>query len=297
MEKHVIITEVCPRDGWQNHPQVIPTETKLKYIRRMIDYGAKAIDATSFVNPKVMPQMADADAVIGGIREYANKKGADIYALTLNAKGVARAAALGVKNVEFVLSASEEHNRRNSNRPIADCLADMLRLRESAGDMRISLGLACVFGSPFGDKIDLDQVVGICRQAAAAGIRDIGLADTAGISDPLHTRAVLRYLKDRMSFEHVSVHLHDTRGMGLANAFVALEEGIFRFESALAGMGGCPFARGAKGNIASEDLVNMCHQMGYETGYDLTLMLSTAKEMCAEIGAPLSSSMALHCSE
>lgn len=286
MEKpYIEIAEVCPRDGWQNHRTMISTETKIKYIRKMIDYGAPVIDAASFVNPRRVPQMADADAVIRGIAEYAGEKKVRLLSLALNKRGVERAAELGMRNVQFVLSVSELHNQRNSNRSIAESLEELLRLRDVASGMNVILALTCVFGSPFGDEIDLDRVLSICDTAKEAGILEVGLADTAGLSDPVHTREVLRYLGRHMELDRVSVHLHNTEGMGMANAYVAIEAGVRKLDGALAGMGGCPFAPGAKGNIASEDLVGMCEKMGYRTGYDLQAMTAASREMCAEVQA------------
>ncbi|WP_448916075.1 hydroxymethylglutaryl-CoA lyase [Eubacterium ramulus] len=295
LPEYVKVTEVCPRDGWQNHKVDIPTETKIKYIKKMIDYGAKKIEVTSFVNPKAVPQMRDAAEVYAGIKDYAAEHGTDIMALTLNKRGVDDARACGIKEVCFVLSASEEHNLRNSRRTIEQSLTDFKNLAGEAGDMKIMLAMPCVFGSPFGDEIPMERVIKLIEEAFSVGVHEIGLADTAGISNPYHTREVLQYLKNHVDFKDVSIHLHDTRGMGLANAYVALEEGITKFDASLGAMGGCPFVPGAKGNIGTEDLLNMFHSMGIKTDYNLDQVVVTALEMGKEIEATIGTSMACLC--
>lgn len=295
LPKKVEIMEACPRDGWQNHKVIIPTEAKIRYIKAMIDAGARRMDATSFVNPKYVPQMADAFDVIAGVKDYAKEKGCTLYGLTLNARGVENAIKTGLDHVSFVLSVSEEHNLRNSRRTIEESRQMFRELVPSAEGLFIQLALPCVFGSPFGDEIDMGLVKDIIQEAFSLGIREIGLADTAGVSTPAHTRKVLQQIKEYCGPEYSSIHLHDTRGMGLANSYVALEEGYTKLDAALGGMGGCPFVPGAKGNIATEDLVNMCEMMGIETGYNLDALCKLAVEMGEEIEAPIVSSLTAVC--
>jgi hydroxymethylglutaryl-CoA lyase len=293
MGKKINIVEVCPRDGWQNHKVMISTETKLKYIKKMIDYGAKKFDLVSFVNPKWVPQMKDAGEVMKQIIQYADETGKDIefLALTLNGKGVENALAAGAKSINFVLSASEEHNMRNSNKPIEASLADFKAMAEKVKGVKMTLALACGLGSPFGDEVPAERIKYLCDEAFKVGVTNVGLADTAGISNPAHTKELIHTLKGMMDIDKLSLHLHDSHGMGLANAYAALEEGVTNFEASLAGMGGCPFVPGAKGNIATEDLVNMLQEMGYETGIDLDKALDTANAMCEEIQAQPASSL------
>jgi len=294
--KKIDIAEVCPRDGWQNHKHMIPTEVKLEYIKKMIDCGPKMIEVTSFVNPKAVPQMADAAQVVEGILDYADQKEVEVLALALNKRGVENARAAGVKTVGFVLSVSEIHNQRNSNKSIEDSLDDFKRMAAEARDLNIILALPCVFGSPFGDEIPMERVLRICEEAKNAGVSMFGIADTAGISNPKHTREVIQYLKKYISLDQLSIHLHDTRGMGIANAYVALEEGIYKFDASLGAMGGCPFVPGAKGNIATEDLLNMIQEIGLKTTYDLNKAVTTAVEMGKAIHADIVSSMTSLCS-
>jgi len=285
LPKSVLVSEVCPRDGWQNHPVHIPTETKIKYIKKMVDCGARKMEITSFVNPKYVPQMGDAKEVYAGVKDYLDEKGVTAFALTLNKHGVDDARAAGFKNVEFVLSASEEHNLRNSRRTIQESLDAFKALAKEAGDLRIILAMPCVFGSPFGDDVPLDRIKWLIDEAESVGVEEFGVADTAGISNPEHTRRVLDAIKDYTDIRKVSLHMHDTYGMGLANVYAALEEGVTMMDASLAGMGGCPFAPGAKGNISTEDLLYMLHDMGIETGWNLEMANKVSAEMAAEIQA------------
>lgn len=295
LPKKVLVAEVCPRDGWQNHPVHIPAEIKIKYIKKMVDCGARRLEITSFVSPKYVPQMGDAKAVFQGVQDYLAKNGAAAFVLALNKRGVEDARAAGVRNVNFVLSASEEHNLRNSRRTIQESLDAFKELAKEAQDLHMTLSLPCAFGSPFGDEVPLDRLKWLIDEAEQVGIAEIGVADTAGISNPENTRRVLSAIRNYTDISKVSLHMHDTYGMGLANIYVGLEEGITMFDSAMAGMGGCPFVPGAKGNIATEDLLYMLHDMGIETGYDLDLVNQTAAEMAAEIQATVVSCQGAVC--
>lgn len=285
--KKVLVAEVCPRDGWQNHPVMIPTEKKIELIKKMVDCGARKLEVTSFVNAKYVPQMGDAAEVYAGVKDYLSEHNATGFALTLNKRGVDNARAAGFKDVEFVLSASEEHNLRNSRRTIQESLDAFKELAANADGLHIMLCMPCVFGSPFGDEVPLDRIKWLIEEAEKVGVAEFGIADTAGISNPENTRRVLRAIKDYTDINKVSLHMHDTYGMGLANVYVALEEGITAMDASLGGMGGCPFVPGAKGNIATEDLIYMLNDMGIETGYDLEKLNTLAAEMAAEISAPL----------
>lgn len=293
MNKKINVAEVCPRDGWQNHKVIIPQETKLEYIKKMIAFGARKLDITSFVNAKRVPQMAGAKELIETLNAYADEKNLDVelMALVLNKRGVDDAIAAGARSIQFVLSASEEHNMRNSRCPIEKSLTDFKAMASEVKDVKITLALACAFGSPFGDVVPTERIKRLCQTAFDLGVKSIGLGDTAGISSPTNTREVLRALKTDFDLDSFSVHLHDSRGMGLANAFVAVEEGISQIDSSLGGMGGCPFVPQAKGNIPTEDLVNMLHVMGCETGYDLNQVITTALEMGETIQADINTCM------
>lgn len=289
MPKKVTVCEVCPRDGWQNHPMPISTDMKIQYIKKMADCGARKMEITSFVNPKYVPQMADAKEVFHGVRDYLDEKGVTAFTLTLNKHGVEDARAAGFHHVEFVLSASEEHNLRNSRRTIQESLDAFKALAREANDLHIILAMPCIFGSPFGDEVPLDRIKWLIDEAESVGVAEFGVADTAGISNPENTRRVLQAIREYTDINKVSLHMHDTYGMGLANVHVALEEGVTMMDASLGGMGGCPFVPGAKGNIATEDLIYMLHDMGIETGYDLDMLNRTAAQMGADVRAVLTS--------
>lgn len=293
MTTKVYIQESCPRDGWQNHQAFIPTEIKIKYIEAMLACGAKQLEVTSFVNPKIMPQMADAAEVFAAVKPMAREKGCRLTALALNQKGAEKALAAGADTLAFVLSASEEHNLRNSHRSLEESMQQFKTLAAQKYEAETILCIACFFGSPFGDVITEERMRWLIEEAQSVGITKFGLADTAGICNPQQMRKTLQFLKNLLPQENVGIHLHDTYGMGIANAFVALEEGYTHFDSSLAGMGGCPFAPGAKGNIATEDLVHLCEGMGLATDYDLAKLIQTSKAMCTEIGAVNSSAVTL----
>lgn len=293
----VYIQESCPRDGWQNYASFIPTDRKIHYIKAMCEAGAKKIEVTSFVNPKIMPQMADAAEVFAAIKAFSRGQKLQLSALALNAKGAARAEEAGAQALEFVLSASEEHNLRNSHRPLSESMQIFKELALAPRRTEAVLCIACFFGSPFGDVITQERMQWLLTEAQSVGITKFGLADTAGICNPKHMRETLRFLKEQVDLDDISIHLHDTYGMGIANAYVALEEGITHFDASLAGMGGCPFAPGAKGNIATEDLVQLCHSLGLETGYDLERLKVLSKAMTEELGIGNNSSVTVACSK
>lgn len=288
---NIDIVEVCPRDGWQNHNVLIPVDTKIKYIKKMIDCGPDVIEVTSFVNPKAVPQMTGAAEVIAGVKDYARDKGVEILALALNKRGVDNAREAGCNYVQFVVSVSEEHNKRNSRKSINDSFEDFKRMADEAKNMKMLLALPCTFGSPFGDEIDLDRVIHMCKEAQKMGVNQFGFADTAGISNPSHTREVLKTLKAEINPDQTALHLHDTRGMGLANVYVALKEGFTRFDASLGAMGGCPFVPGAKGNIATEDLIQMVQSLGCRVNYNLDAAAALAVQMGKDIKADITTCM------
>ena len=295
LPEKVLVSEVCPRDGWQNNPVHIPADIKIKYIKKMVDYGARKMEITSFVSPKYVPQMGDAKEVFQGVKDYLDQKGVTAFVLALNKRGVEDARAAGVHNVNFVLSASEEHNLRNSRRTIQESMDAFKELASHAQGLHIVLGIPCIFGSPFGDEVPLERIRWIIREAQSVGVEEFGLADTAGLSTPENTRRVIRAVKECADVDRLSLHLHDTYGMAIANAYVGLLEGITLFDSSLAGMGGCPFVPGAKGNVATEDLIYFMHAMGIETGLNLELANQAAAEMAAEIQAAVVSCQGAVC--
>ena len=215
LPKQVRVAEVCPRDGWQNHPVQIPTEVKIKYIRKMVAYGARKMEITSFVNPKYVPQMGDAKAVFQTLKDELEAAGVTTFALALNRRGLEDARTAGVRHINFVLSASEEHNLRNSRRTIQESLDEFKALAKEAAGLHMILSMPCTFGSPFGDEVPLDRIKRLIDEAERVGVAEFGVADTAGISNPDNTRRVLAAIKEYTDISKVSLHMHDTYGMGL----------------------------------------------------------------------------------
>lgn len=299
LPKKIRVTEVCPRDGLQNIPSFIDTDKKVELIREMVDAGVDEIEVTSFVHPKFVPQFKDASEVFSKVKEYAESKGTRLIALVPNLKGAINAKASGLDTINCVMSASEAHNKRNVNKSVEESLADIRQIIHEVQGVEIRLALACAFGSPFDDEVPISQVRRICKEVFSLGVKWIGLADSAGVSTPVNTRKIIKALKEDFPVESFSVHLHDTRGMGIANAYVALEEGVTNFDASLGGLGGCPFIPGARGNVASEDFINMISSMGIRTGYDLEKMMAICKKLPLLTNQPITSNMmsCMQCSQ
>lgn len=292
--KKINVTEVCPRDGWQNfHGEILDHNWKVETVKKMIRAGANSIDLASFVNPKYVPQMADAKEMFQELSKWVEEENLDVelMALTLNGRGIEDAIKAGAKTVLFVASASEEHNQRNSRKSISESMEDLKKLYPMTEGAEVVLSIACAFASPFGDEISYETLYELISSAKELGIKRFGLADTAGIADPYTVQNTLRKLKKDFRLENFSMHMHDAQGMGLANVLMGIEEGIVNFDSSLAGMGGCPFVPKAKGNISTEDLLNMLHKMGYETNYDLDKVLEAAYQMDRDINAGANTNM------
>lgn len=289
--KKVIIRETAPRDGWQNL-EFIETDMKFKVIEKIIDMGVQEMELTSFVNPKAVPQTKDAVELSKLVIDAVNARGKNVKltALVPNKKGAENAYAAGIKTVDFVMSASEEHNKRNVKRTIEESFDALQEILSSApDDFEVRLAFACVFGSPFGDKIDIDNVIRIIEKSLTMGIKIIGVADSAGVSTPDHTAEVTRRIKQYVDLDKLAAHIHDTRGLGIANTYAAYQEGIFRFDAALGGLGGCPFIPGAAGNISSEDIITMFDRMGVKTGIDLDKMREASLFLSANVNGKYNS--------
>lgn len=281
----IYIQECCPRDGWQKFTPVIPAETKLHLIRRMLSCGVRQMDLARFAPAGRIPQMADAADVFRAIAPEAEAMSVQITAVATDAESIALARQAGAKNLQFSLSASQEHSLRNARCTVEEAMQAVTHLAADAADMNITLCISCGLGSPYGDEITAERLKWIIREANAAGITSFGLGDTAGISTPGNTRKVLGILGELTDLSALSLHLHDAYGFGMANACAAMEMGVTHFDTSLAGMGGCPFLPGAKGNLSTEDFVNLCDRMDIETGLSLPDLMDTAQEMCAKIGA------------
>lgn len=281
MLQKVQVVEVGPRDGFQSVKEFIPTETKKKVVDMLVAAGCRKIQVTSFVNPKAIPQMADA-AEVG---RYALETYPDVsfYALTPNARGVQNAVDAGFREVSYVISVSKGHNMANVHRTPDESFADLAAIRETYPDLRIVLDAATVFGCPFDGAVTLDQVTAYLRKAHDIGIRCVDLCDTIGIADPLQVERTVKTVLDLFPDISFGVHIHDTRNMGMVNSLTAVRCGIGRVSATVGGMGGCPFAPGASGNTASEDFVYMMQRMGIDTGIDFDKLLETARFLKANV--------------
>ena len=268
--KSVEILEVCPRDGFQNVKDLIATEDKVAIVEKLIDANFKRIELGSFVSPKAIPQMADTKDVVAAAKKYAVDKDIKFVALVPNARGVESAIAAGVDQITYVISASESHNKANVNRSVTESMEQYETLiREYKGNIDFRLGLATTFGCPFGDEVKIDRIREMCKWAFDLGTVEILMADTVGLGNPKKVAEVMSTLVSEFDPNHFVMHLHDTRGLALANTLTAMQYGITKFESAAGGLGGCPFAPGASGNAATEDLYYMLSEMGIETNIDI----------------------------
>lgn len=288
--EHVVIEEQGLRDGLQPEKVIIPTEKKLELIHAVAEAGLKRIQVTSFVHPKLVPQMADAEEVCKGLEH----NGDVVYSgLVLNEKGVQRAADAGLKHIGASISASDTHSRKNANASLPEArkrIAAMVRQGKERG-LAICGGLQCVFGCRFEGKIDQDVVLDMAKEQLDLGIDEIALADSTGMANPVSIQEISGRVLELAGNVPVYLHLHDTEGKGLANVLAALSVGIAHFDAAFGGMGGCPFIKGASGNIATEDIVFMLGQMGIKTGIDPIRLSAVSRELEGIIGKQFAGKM------
>lgn len=274
------LVEVSPRDGLQNEKTPVTTEDKVELVLRAVAAGARRIEAVSFVNPRAVPQMADAEAVMAGLRggRDLRAEGVRLAGLILNRRGLDRALAADVDEVNFVILASESFNRRNQGVPIRESLAQLEQSAQlcAAENLPLSVTIGAAFGCPFEGEVALRQVTFLAAQAAAYGVREIGLADTIGVADPLSVECRIAALQAAAPDMPIRCHFHDTRHTGMANAYAAWRAGAASLDTSLGGIGGCPFAPAATGNIATEDTVFMFNRMGVDTGLDLPSLIASA---------------------
>ena len=270
----VQVTEVGTRDGFQAEPKFIPTETKVRIINDLVAAGVPRLEYSSFMSPRAVPQLADSAEVLKGADRSATMMG-----LIANAKGARRGVDAGVDELVVVISASESHNRKNVNRSVDESLDGFEEVALIAGDANVPVhgAIATAFGCPFEGDVPLEQIGYIAERFEKLGFHGIGLGDTTGMATPPLVTGLSRYLRDRFPETPVALHFHNTRGIGLCNVMAGLDEGIDKFESSIGGLGGCPFAPGATGNICTEDLVYLLHEMGIETGIDLDRLCDVAR--------------------
>lgn len=289
LPQSIELIEVGPRDGFQNIPEWIPTETKMEVIDLLAASGFKKIELTSFVHPKAIPQMADAAAVLSQTKQ--KHPALECIALVPNLFGAKKAIEAGADAITFVLSASEKHNLENTRQTVEQSLQAFTEVCRIKGKTKVRLAVATAFDCPFAGKTPPDDVLRLIEAGLKAGADDIDLCDTIGTANPVQTEDLLTKASRRFPKIPFILHLHDTRGMGLANALTAMALGYRRFEGSIGGLGGCPFAPGAAGNIATEDLLNMLADMGVPTGIDLDKLLAAARLVQEKIPGNLTGHM------
>jgi len=283
MKSGVRIVEVGPRDGLQNEKALVATADKIELIDRLSATGLQSIEATSFVSPKWVPQLADAAEVFAGIDR---KSGVHYPVLVPNEKGYERAREVGVEEIAVFTAASEAFNRKNINASIDESLARFAPVlaRAQSDGVRVRGYVSTVLGCPYQGEVPLADVVRVARELHAMGCYEISLGDTIGVGTPGKARAMLKAVAAEVPMPALAVHFHDTYGQALSNILACLEEGVAVVDSAVSGVGGCPYAKGASGNVASEDVVYMLHGLGIETGIDLDRLADTGRWLASLLG-------------
>jgi hydroxymethylglutaryl-CoA lyase len=280
------IVEVGPRDGLQSEAQVLPTDRKVEFVRRLVAAGLRRIEVASFVNPKRVPQMADAEAVLAALGGPADN---GFIGLVLNRRGFDRARAAGCAEVGMVVAASESFSQRNQGSSIEEGIAAWLEIAAAAGEagIRAQITISTAFGCPFEGEVPVAKVVKIAERLAAGSPAEIAVADTIGVAVPTQITEVVGALRAALPQVPLRAHFHNTRNTGLANAYAAVEAGVRTLDASCGGIGGCPFAPAATGNIPTEDLVYMLQRMGADTGVDLPALLDTSRWLQAALEHPV----------
>jgi hydroxymethylglutaryl-CoA lyase len=286
--REIRIVEVGPRDGLQNERAVLPVASRIALIRSLAAAGLETIEAGSFVSAERVPQMAESDAVLQGASAVSATTGARLPVLVPNRRGLADAVAAGARDIAVFAAASETFSRRNLNRSIAQSLADYGEVIADALAAGIAVRgyVSCVLGCPFEGAVPTARVVAVAEALCGMGCTEVALGDTIGIGTPDRARALVAEVARAVGATQVALHFHDTYGQALANVLACLELGIATVDSAVAGLGGCPFAPGGSGNLATEDLVFMLEGLGIETGIDIDAVAQAGRAVCEEIGTP-----------
>jgi len=283
---HVRIVEVGPRDGLQNEPVFVPTEAKIRFIDLLTDAGLPVVEATSFVSPKAIPALADADRVFPAI---AKRPGTRYPALVPNLRGLDRALAAGVREIALFTAASETFTKRNINMTIDESLAVFAAVTERARPAGVAVRgyVSTAFGCPYEGDVPPTKVAEVTGRLFDLGVTEVSIGDTIGVATPNQVTEMVPLLTRIAPVEALALHLHDTRGTALANAYAGLLAGITRFDSAAGGLGGCPYAPGASGNLATEDLLYMLHGLGIETGVDIAKVAIASQFLAGSLGHDL----------
>jgi isopropylmalate/homocitrate/citramalate synthase len=291
LPKRVRIVEVGPRDGLQNEPKSVPTAVKVELIERLADAGLPAVEATAFVSPKWVPQMADHSEVLKTLRR---KPGVSYPVLVPNMKGFEAAAEAGAKEIAVFGAASETFSRKNINASIAESLDRFAPVAEAARvkGIRVRGYISCVVGCPYEGAVKPEAVAEVAKRLDAMGCYEISLGDTIGVGTPGKVKRMLETVARTVPIGRLAVHLHDTYGQALANLYAALELGVATADSSVAGLGGCPYAKGASGNVATEDVVYLLDGLGVETGVDLAKVDDAGRFICDALGREPASKVA-----
>lgn len=284
----IIICEVGPRDGLQIEKTLLTTEQKIELIERSAEAGAKVIEVGSFVNPKAVPQMADTDEIA---KKMKRKDGVEYRALVMNLRGLKRAEEAGINKAKLTVSASRSHSLSNLNKTPEEAIQGFSECADyaAANGITLSGAISTAFGCPFEGKVPLGQVLKVISCFQEIGVSEISLSDTTGMATPRQVYEYCSKVKEMFPGVTWNLHFHNTRGVGFANVIAGMMAGFDRFDSCFAGLGGCPFAPGASGNIATEDLIHMCNEMGVETGYDLDAVISLSRYIQEIVGHETSS--------
>ncbi|MCM3708449.1 MULTISPECIES: hydroxymethylglutaryl-CoA lyase [Cytobacillus] len=293
--KKVSICEVAPRDGFQAEHTWIPTDKKLEIIRLLARTGVQSIELTSFVHPKAIPQLKDAEIVTAHALQTEELQGIKFRSLVPNVKGAQRSIDAGIRKLKLMLSATDSHSISNANCGVEEAQNALEPIINLAVKHNVEVGgsISVIFGCPYEGLVPLRKIIPIMDRYRAMGIKEISLADTTGMGNPYQVYNYLGVLKEQYPEVTFSMHFHNTRGMAFANAVAALQQGVTNFDSSIAGLGGCPYAPGASGNIATEDLVHSFHEMGIETGIKLDDAILAAKKVNEMLGKKEKSSYML----
>jgi hydroxymethylglutaryl-CoA lyase len=291
MKEFVKVVEVGPRDGLQNEKQLVPAASKIELIQRLAEAGLPVVEATSFVSPKWVPQMADADEVLAGV---SRKAGVSYPVLVPNVQGLERAFAAGVEEIAVFTAASSAFTQKNINATVEESLARLAPVIEQAlaRNVKVRAYVSTALGCPYQGDVPVSEVVRVTKALVDQGVYEISLGDTIGIGTPKKAREMLRACADAVGMDKLAAHFHDTRGQALANVLACLEEGVRVVDASVSGLGGCPYANGASGNLATEDLVYMLHGMGFKTGINLDALVDTAIWISGQLDRPPNSKLA-----
>lgn len=282
-----MLCEVGPRDGFQYEEREIPTSLKVEIIRKLTAAGLRRLQVASFIHPRWVPQMADAEKVVEEVLPA--PEGVEYAGLALNLRGVERAAATGLANVDISIATHDRHSLDNANMTVDEAVkeAETMVDRAHALGLHVQMGLQTVFGYEEPGDTPLANVIGLCRRMVQWGVDEISLADSTGMANPVRIREYVASVREQIGTIPLVLHLHDTRGLGLANVYAALQEGVHRFDTSFGGLGGCPFIRGATGNIATEDTAYMLEEMGITTGVNVGRVAACSIQMEEHLGHEL----------